>query len=83
MCDAPTSLQNSFGDDGSIQPAVGASGSLQRFGGNTSTGWPVKNQVGISHNHRVIWRMDFDLNGAANNQAEQIDLRELSSCAAR
>ncbi len=66
-------FQYTFGDDGAIQPAVGASGSLQRFAGTTSTGWPVKNQIGVNHNHRVIWRMDFDLNGNAYNVAEQID----------
>jgi len=66
-------IQYTFNDDGSIEPAVGASGSLQRYGGDTSTGWPVGTQVGINHNHVVIWRMDFDLDGPTNDRVEQVD----------
>ena len=57
-------FQYTFDDAGAIEPALGASGSLQRFGGSTSTGWPVGNTIGINHNHLVIWRMNFDLNGS-------------------
>jgi primary-amine oxidase len=66
-------FQYTFNDDGSLEPSIGASGSLQRFGGNTSTGWPVRGQVGVNHNHFVIWRMDFDLDGATNDIVEQVD----------
>ena len=66
-------FQYTFNDDGSLEPTIGASGSLQRFGGNTSTGWPVRGQVGVNHNHFVIWRMDFDVDGATNDIVEQMD----------
>ncbi len=62
-----------FFDDGSIEPAVLASGSLQRYSGTQLTGWPVGNQVAVNHNHLVIWRLDFDLDGSANNLVEQVE----------
>jgi primary-amine oxidase len=62
-----------FGDDGSIRPEMGASGQLQRFGGTTATGWPVGGgRTAIAHFHNYYWRLDFDLNGAANDAVEQI-----------
>ena len=62
-----------FFDDGSIEPSVLASGSLQRYGGTQLTGWPVGNQLSINHSHLVIWRLDFDLDGPANNLVEQVE----------
>ncbi len=65
-------LQYTFYDDGSIEPSVGATGSLARFAGTTKTGWPVGDQISVSHNHLLIWRMDFDLDGNANNTVERV-----------
>ena len=63
-----------FSDDGSIEPAVLASGALQRYGATASTGWPIGMpvQMAVNHNHFVIWRLDFDLDGSGNNQVERV-----------
>jgi primary-amine oxidase len=66
-------IQYGFNDDGSFEPALGASGALQLYGGDTSTGWPIGNTVGMNHNHLAIWRLDFDIDGAENDLVEQID----------
>jgi primary-amine oxidase len=66
-------IQYVLGDDGAIEPMLGASGSLQRYGGNLSTGWPVRGQIGVNHNHFAMWRMDFELDGSYNDLVEQID----------
>ncbi len=53
-----------FHDDGTIEPVMGATGSLQRFGDATETshGWPIsQNRVGLAHLHNYYWRLDFDL----------------------
>ncbi len=62
-----------FLDDGSIEPSVLASGSLERFGGTQLTGWPIGSRIGVNHHHLVIWRMDFDVDGTANNVVERIE----------
>ena len=67
-------MQYTFNEDGSIEPSLGASGALQRYGGTDLTGWPVSNQIAVNHNHMAIWRMDFDLDDAANDRAEQFDV---------
>ncbi len=57
-----------FFDDGSIEPWIGATGALQRFGGNQSRGWLLgDNRIGISHLHNFFWKLDFDLNKTQNN----------------
>lgn len=59
-----------FLDDGSIEPGVGATGALQRFGDRSveSQGWLVaENKVGIAHLHNFFWRLDFDLNSSSND----------------
>lgn len=59
-----------FLDDGSIEPGVGATGALQRFGDRNSEqqGWLIaENKVGIAHLHNFFWRLDFDLNGTSND----------------
>lgn len=67
-------IQWTFNDDGSIEPAIGATGALQRnrevsAGGVYNRGWLTANNVngndryGISHTHNYYWRLDFDLNG--------------------
>ena len=71
-------FQYTFFDDGSIEPAVLASGALQRYTSLAANGWRIPaaafpNVYGVNHNHFVIWRMDFDLDGSANNQVERIN----------
>ncbi|TXH72006.1 MAG: hypothetical protein E6Q85_07070 [Thiothrix sp.] len=59
-----------FLDDGSIEPGVGATGALQRFGDRSvePQGWLVaENKVGIAHLHNFFWRLDFDLNGSSTD----------------
>ncbi|TXH70184.1 MAG: hypothetical protein E6Q83_06565 [Thiothrix sp.] len=59
-----------FLDDGSIEPGVGATGALQRFGDRNAEqqGWLVAdNKVGIAHLHNFFWRLDFDLNGSSQD----------------
>ncbi len=57
-----------FFDDGSIEPWMGATGALQRFGGNQSRGWLLgDNRIGISHLHNFFWKLDFDLNKTQND----------------
>ena len=57
-----------FKDDGSIEPAIGATGALQRFGTNQSRGWPLSNnKTGIAHLHNFYWKLDFDLNATGND----------------
>ncbi|WP_299871017.1 putative Ig domain-containing protein [uncultured Cocleimonas sp.] len=52
-----------FFDNGSIEPWMGATGALQRFGTDQSTGWLLADdRVGIAHLHNFYWKLDFDLN---------------------
>ncbi|MEB8431348.1 putative Ig domain-containing protein [Cocleimonas sp. KMM 6892] len=52
-----------FFDNGKIEPWMGATGALQRFGTDDSTGWLLAdNRVGIAHLHNFFWKLDFDLN---------------------
>lgn len=52
-------------DDGSIEPMLGASGSLQWTSTDSTTGWPItatsknKNWIGVNHNHLAMWRIHF------------------------
>ncbi len=53
-----------FFDDGTIEPAMGATGRLQRYTGNAAHGWTVRDGSsphGVSHLHNYYWRLDFDL----------------------
>ncbi len=60
-----------FYDDGTIEPSMGATGSLQRFGnsGDTTRGWIMdsNNRVGIAHLHNFFWRLDFDLGSSGSD----------------
>jgi len=55
-----------FMDDGSIEPWIGATGALQRFGDIEKVedhGWKMSDgSIGISHLHNFYWKLDFDLN---------------------
>ena len=61
-----------FGDDGSVEVAMGATGSLQRTSTNSSRlphGWPLNasGTIGISHMHNYFWRLDFDLGSSSSD----------------
>ena len=52
-----------FMDDGAIEPWMGATGALQRFGTDESRGWKMgDDRIGIAHLHNFYWKLDFDLN---------------------
>jgi len=64
-----------FKENGTIQPKVGLSGSLDKTGNNASFGWPIQQngQVGIGFVDNYFWRMDFDLGSSSSNDVvEQI-----------
>ena len=66
-----------FGNDGSIEVSMGATGKIQRFGSNTSNGWPVRanGTTAISHIHNYYWRLDFDLGeDGADDFVEEIEV---------
>ncbi len=64
-----------FKENGTIQPKVGLSGSLDKTGTNTNFGWPIQQngQVGVGFVDNYYWRMDFDLGSSNSNDiVEQI-----------
>ncbi len=65
-----------FFDNGTIEPWMGATGSLQRFGSNPSHGWQIDaTRIGISHAHNFFWKLDFDLNGSSDDDyVEEINI---------
>jgi len=76
-----------FYDDGRIGPSMLATGSLQRFGGNSveAHGWRISDlnggsrAIGLAHMHNYFWRLDFDLNGTANNDVvEEINYQSVN-----
>lgn len=66
-------------DDGTIEVAMGATGSLQRFRTGSqyqSNGWLLNDSdlYGVSHQHNYYWRLDFDLGSSANDDVvEEIE----------
>ncbi|MFI6597904.1 copper amine oxidase [Nonomuraea sp. NPDC050536] len=65
-----------FGDDGSITPRVGATGSLAGTVTSPGHGWPIgvgRKHFEESHSHNIFWRMDFDIQGSAHDVVEQYD----------
>lgn len=66
-----------FQDDGAIVPSVGASGQLQRYGSDPQYGW-VTGPIPISHFHNYWWRLDFDIDGLANDLVEEIQFNQSS-----
>ncbi|MGB1309847.1 MAG: Ig-like domain-containing protein [Leucothrix sp.] len=57
-----------FYDDGRMEPSMLATGALQRYTSSESRGWLLSgNRIGLSHMHNYFWRLDFDLNGTADN----------------
>ncbi len=66
-------VQWEFLDDGTINPSVGASGKLQRYGTDASYGWvTATNRIPISHYHNYWFRLDFDINGRDNDLVQEI-----------
>ncbi|MFF5212841.1 copper amine oxidase [Streptosporangium sp. NPDC000396] len=65
-----------FSDDGAITPRVGATGSLAGFTTTPEHGWPIgvgSSHFEASHNHNIFWRLDFDIQGQADDVVEQYD----------
>jgi primary-amine oxidase len=64
-----------FDSDGTIRPEVGATGSLQIYGGNTSTGWPMGGgNIAVAHMHNFYWRLDFDIDGTVtDDRVEELE----------
>jgi primary-amine oxidase len=66
-----------FGDDGSITPRSGATGSLSPGDfTDARTGWPIgvgATRFSENHSHNAFWRIDFDINSQTGNKAEQFD----------
>lgn len=66
--------QWNFNDDGSIVPTMGAAGKLQRYGVDERYGWRTQaaNRIPISHYHNYWFKLDFDIDGLGNDQAQEI-----------
>jgi len=65
-----------FFDDGTIEPAMGATGRLQRYSDSEIYGWPVRtgaSPVGVSHIHNYYWRLDFDLDGGDDDRFQELE----------
>jgi primary-amine oxidase len=65
-----------FWDDGTIEPAVGATGSLELCATDPQFSWLINGSAcprGASHAHNYTWRLDVDLGGTDNNRLEEID----------
>ena len=65
-----------FFDDGTIEPAMGATGRLQRYSNVEDYGWPVRtgtSPIGVSHIHNYYWRLDFDLDGGDDDRFQELE----------
>ncbi len=63
-----------FHDDGTIEPTIGATGSLYTFGTNANFGDPVgtTGEIAVASAINYFWRLDFDIAGnGANDIAEE------------
>jgi len=65
-------LDWTFFDNGRIQPAIGATGALQRSSPNTDTPFgrvlsEDADALWLSHTHNYYWRLDFDLGELATD----------------
>ncbi|GAA3774663.1 copper amine oxidase [Streptomyces phyllanthi] len=72
--------QWNFSDDGTITAKEGATGNLfsGAFNASDGTGWPVgKNGAAkaLSHQHSVLWRLDFKPGGSWKSKVEQYDTK--------
>lgn len=63
-----------FDDDGTIRPEVGATGSLQLYGSDPQTTWPMgQASRAVAHMHNFYWRLDFDVAGPANDRVQELE----------
>jgi primary-amine oxidase len=69
--------QYAFGSDGSIRPALGATGDISPVDfTDPEHGWPVgegDEAHAASHSHNVVWRAHWDLGASGALRAEQYD----------
>lgn len=70
--------QWNFSDDGTITAKEGATGNLSGgdFNADDGTGWPVGRNgaaKALSHQHSVLWRLDFKPGGSWKSKVEQYD----------
>ena len=69
-------------DDGTIAPAIGVSGQLERIGSDARYGSELdaSGNVGVGQLNNFVWRLDFDLaaNGS-NDIVEEIDITPATS----
>ncbi|TPQ21735.1 copper amine oxidase [Streptomyces sporangiiformans] len=70
--------QWNFSDDGTITAKEGATGNLSGgdFNASDGTGWPVGQNgaaKALSHQHSVLWRLDFKPGGSWKSKVEQYD----------
>jgi primary-amine oxidase len=74
-----------FDDDGTIRPEVGATGSLQMYGGSPQTTWPVGGgRRAVAHMHNFYWRLDFDIAGTPlDDRVEELEALPQDGAAAR
>lgn len=73
-----------FMDNGIIEPSVQATGRLQRWNNDPSTGWKLGTNgagdvYGIAHTHNYYWRLDFDIDGPANDAVDEINFSPTDS----
>ncbi len=58
-----------FYDDGTIEPAIGSTGTLSEFGTDPAFGSPIAStgQIGVGWVASTYWRLDFDIGSDAND----------------
>jgi primary-amine oxidase len=72
--------QWNFSDDGTITAKEGATGNLagDEFDASDGTGWPVGkngNAKALSHQHNVLWKLDFKPDGSWKSRVERYDTK--------
>ncbi|GHE60965.1 copper amine oxidase [Streptomyces capitiformicae] len=72
--------QWNFSDDGTITAKEGATGNLSPgdFDASDGTGWPVGKggaAKALSHQHSVLWKLDFKPDGSWKSKVEQYDTK--------
>lgn len=72
--------QVTFGADGSISPALGATGDLSPVDyTDKEHGWPVGpegHDHAASHSHNAVWKIDWALGGEKGQKVEQFDAKD-------